>query len=100
MIDRQSPHPLAGKTVTLKSGLFKGHEFWVEDWQSRVFGKSWMDCDGNPACIDYALRSHAEGDPSFSNDVVYGKIEGLGKIIHIRHLPEQELAEFPEEMAA
>lgn len=88
MTDFSKPHPLSDKTVVLKSGAFKGESFWIEDWWFRVAGKSWMDCDGNPACLEYAMRSVADGDP-LSNDVVYGKIGGLGKLIHIQHLPEQ-----------
>lgn len=83
------PHPLAGQTVTLVTGAFAGTEYWIEDWWDRVAGRSWMDCDGNPAALDYAFRSvSADHDPPFSNDVVYGKIGGLGKIVHVRHLAE------------
>jgi len=45
-----------------------------------------MVCDGNPACLEYAMRSAAERDP-LNDEVVYGKIGGLGKLMHIRHLP-------------
>lgn len=84
----REPHPFAGETVTLQSGVFAGQEYWIEDWWDRVSGQSWMDCTGNPACLDYAMRSGAEGDPMFSNEVVYGKLAFLGKIVHVRHLPE------------
>lgn len=86
-------HPLAGQTVTLSSGTFAGSEFWIEDWWDRVAGKSWMDCNGNPACLEYAVRgSFADHDPPFSNEVVCGKIGGLGKLIHVQHL-SAEVAE-------
>lgn len=81
------PHVMAGKTVTIASGTFKGEEYRIEDWWDRVAGKSWMVCDGNPACLDYALRS-VEDDLRTDNDVVYGKIGMFGKLIHISQLPE------------
>ena len=82
------PHPYAGETVTLQSGEFAGQDYRVEDWWDRVSGQSWMDCTGNPACLDYAMRGVAEGDPLFSDEVVYGKVGFLGKLVHVRHLPE------------
>lgn len=90
MPQRPTPHPQAGQTVVLVSGQFEGQEYWIEDWWERVSGKSWKNCDGNPAALEYAMRSGVEGDPFLSDDVVYGKIGGLGKIIHIRHLPSDE----------
>ena len=85
------PHPLAGKTVTLVSGTFAGESYWIEDWWDRIAGKSWMDCVGNPACLEYAIRSSAEGD-LISNEVVYGKAGPFGKLVHVRHLPQEESA--------
>lgn len=85
------PHPLAGQTVALNS-TFKHPQFpnaktlRLEDWQDRVFGKSWMACDGNPACMVYGLRSGFNGLP-LDNEVVYGKFEdGRGGIVHVSEL--------------
>jgi hypothetical protein len=84
-------HPLAGQTVTLASGTFAGESYRIEDWWDRIAGRSWMYCDGNPACLEYAIRSGAEGD-LISNEVVYGKIGMFGKLIHVRHFPQGETA--------
>ena len=79
------PHELSGKTVTITSGQLNGHEYRIEDWWDRAAGKSWMHCDGNPVCLDYAMRSVMDGLP-LDNNVVYGHIGGLGKIVHVSQL--------------
>lgn len=92
MTTHNEAHPLAGETVVLASGYFAGQSYWVEDWWDRIAGRSWTGCNGNPACLEYAVRSGTvDGDP-VDDEVVYGKIDGLGKLIHIRHLPEGEQA--------
>lgn len=78
-------HEKSGQTVKIVGGAFDGQDYRLEDWWDRIAGKSWMFCDGNPACLDYALRSGTEGLPT-DNDVVYGKIGSLGKLIHISQL--------------
>lgn len=81
-------HELAGQTVTIKSGDFEGEPYRIEDWWDRVSGgRSWMDMEGNPACLEYAIRSADERKP-MSNDVVYGKVHGFGKLMHISDLGE------------
>jgi hypothetical protein len=87
-------HPLAGKEVKLKClndriGL-NGSRFIIEDWQSNVFGKSWMFCDGNPAALQYAVRLVMAGLP-IDNNVVYGHSAetGLGHIIHVSEIVEE-----------
>ena len=92
-------HPDAGKTVKvtidIPEGGLKEYEFLVEDWWDRLAGKSWMFCDGNPACLGYAMRTgfKKERVPT-DNEVVYGKIKQeespfrLGYLVHqseIRH---------------
>lgn len=88
----------AGKTVRVKSGVgintlgqdMSGQEFVVEDWCENVLGISWMNANGNPAALEYAMRSGFNGSnndvPTFSNDVVYGKIGGFGHLFHINEL--------------
>lgn len=89
-------HPLAGQFVSLKLAEstpaavvaeMTATSFRIEDWQDIVFGKSWMDCDGNPACLKYAIRSGFAGIPP-DNDVVYGKVDGFGHIVHVSELGE------------
>lgn len=54
---------------------------------------SWTNANGNPAALEYAIRTSFFGDnndvPVFSDDVLYGKIDGLG---HLFHLNELELS--------
>jgi len=82
-------HPLAGLNVMVLSGRFRGQRYRIEDWWDRIAGTSWKFSDGNPACISYAMSG--EGDP-IDDEVVYGKIDGLGHLIHVRHLPQGETA--------
>ena len=79
--------PLAGKTVTIKTGEFANTEYRVEDWWENVTGMSWMDANGNPACLKYAMRTGFSKIPiPTDNEVLYGKIGGLGELIHISEL--------------
>lgn len=99
----QAPHELAGKVVTIKEGEFKGHEYRVEDWWDRLGQGSWREGCGNPACMEYGLRSGMEigaklasgeitedQESAFINtddEVVYGHLaNGLGKLIHVSQL--------------
>ena len=80
------PFEGAGKTYLLKDGTT---EYRVEDWWDRVSGGSWMDAVGNPAALQYAMRS--AGVLPLDNDVVYGKIGSFGHLIHITELAEVKL---------
>jgi len=83
----KEPHPLAGQTVKVKSGKFAGRDYHLEDWWDRLGQGSWKFCDGNPACLDYALRTGFSPDPvPLDDEVVYGKIGGFGKLIHVSEL--------------
>ena len=96
-------HPLSGKTTRLKGGIKHPHlpddteglEFRVEDWWDRVAGKSWMFCDGNPACLIYAIRSGVGGLPG-GDEVIYGKVGAFGHIIHVSEITEEVVE--PEEV--
>ena len=72
---------LAGKTVLIKEGEFKGQEFKVENWQVLAYGHSWMGAKGNPAALKYAMRSGFNGLPTDDN-VYYGHIGVFGHMIH------------------
>jgi hypothetical protein len=81
------PHPLAGKTVKIAVGAFAGSDYRLEDWWDHLTGKSWMYSDGNPAAMEYAIRSGLEALP-LDDDVVYGKIGAYGQLIHVSQLGE------------
>lgn len=98
MTERREQHPLAGRTVRLKELVEKslgpylqeGDLFLVEDWWINVDGRSWKGCDGNPACLNYAMRMGLSGLLVVGDDeVVYGKVGGLGHLIHISELGEE-----------
>ena len=79
----------AGKKLKVKNGVYSflnnrwldGHEFIAEDYWINISGMAWMECNGNPACIDYAYRAGIKNLP-YDNKVVYGKIGGLGYLLH------------------
>lgn len=84
-------HPLAGKTVRLKEGIGKfvqgydagGMEFHVEDWADNVLGCSVWLADGNPAALEYALRTGTNGKRiPIDDNAVYGKVGRFGHIVH------------------
>jgi hypothetical protein len=86
------PHPLAGQTVTVTFRTYypvavRTAEFKVEDWWDRVAGKSWMNSDGNPAALLYAVRSADENLP-LDDAVVYGKIGWQGVLFHISEIAD------------
>lgn len=73
-IIHKQPSEHAGKEVRLRSG----ETFRVEDWHDRVMGKSWMEAEGNPAALAYAIRSFKQGLPT-DNEVLYGD----GWLVHV-----------------
>jgi hypothetical protein len=87
-------HIWSGKVVKIKSHVkhmqienFGGSDFRVEDWADRLFNKSWMYMDGNPACMIYAMRSGCTGIPT-DDEVVYGKVGAFGHLLHVSELEE------------
>lgn len=92
MAIHQEPHDLVGKTIRIKSGPFATYDFRIEDWWDRIAGRSWKVCDGNPACLDYAIRAGFERLP-IDDEVVYGKIGLIGKLVHVSQLGELVKAE-------
>jgi hypothetical protein len=85
-------HPMAGKTVRIRCAVdpddLDGKEYMVEDWWINVAGKSWMHCDGNPACLKYAMRSGFAGLP-LDDDVLYGKVGPFGHLVHKSEIAEE-----------
>lgn len=81
----KEPHPLAGKTVTIADRVEQigGSLFVVEDYWDRVSGISWMNANGNPAAMQYGIRTGMSKDPvPTDNEVLYGKIGGFGCLVH------------------
>lgn len=84
-MSHEDKYEQAGKTVTVKKGKFAGQKYRIEDYWDRLGQGSWMDCVGNPACIQYAVRSAMERLP-LDNEVLYGKIDYLGYLIHVSEI--------------
>lgn len=85
---------LAGKTVKIKDGTgIKASQFVVEDWFENVVGCSWLNANGNPAALQYAVRIAKFGEnnnvPPFDNDVLYGKIGMLEFLLNVREIAEE-----------
>lgn len=76
----------AGKIVKIKE---TGEDYRVEDWCENVFGRSWMVANGNPAAMQYAIRAGVNNLP-INNDVLYGKIGGMGALYHISEIEVPE----------
>ena len=94
-------HPLAGKKVKLHIALPDNEEqrnspgvvklkdtvFEIEDWWENVSGSSWINGIGNPACMKYGIRAGISDLPT-DNEVVYGKIDNVGHLIHQSEIGE------------
>lgn len=95
----------AGQTLKIKQGVginsfrqdMSGLDFSVEDWCENVLGCYWGNANGNPAALEYAMRSAFNGKnngvPTFSNDVLYGKVGGFAHLFHINELELPEVSE-------
>ena len=93
--------PFAGQVVRTKQDVgldpltkapLGGKDFWVEDWWENVSGKSWMNSDGNPAALAYAFRTGMSGGKvPINNEVLYGKIDGLGFMFNVCELELPEV---------
>ena len=93
----------AGMEVKVKDGVgcdlggndLSGETFIIEDWFCNVVGESWMWAEGNITALIYGARiahyGKNNGVPIVDDDVLYGKIAGMGYAFNVREL------EFPEE---
>ena len=59
----------AGKIVKIKNGVgrglmvpdMSGMDFMIEDWCDNLLGCQWWQANGNPAAIEYAIRTGING---------------------------------------
>lgn len=92
---KRQPFQFAGQTVKVKAEIqkFGGADFRIEDYWENVSGMSWMNSNGNPAAMLYAIRTGSQDfHVPIDNEVVYGKIGGMGYLFHVTELdlPEKE----------
>lgn len=86
-------HPLAGQDAEIVDGatdpvqgaVIGGAEYRIEDWWDRVGGGSWGNAQGNPACLQYAMRAAANSLP-LDDEVLYGKIGSSGHLVHVSEI--------------
>jgi hypothetical protein len=86
-------HSLAGQTIVLDQiEDISDHPkaFTVEDWWDRLDQGSWLMAahKGNFAAKKYAARICDSETILPDDEVVYGKIDGLGHLIHVSELPD------------
>ena len=79
-------HHLAGKTVSLidvSNGSVIDVRYKIEDWWDVLGSGSWAGlCETVPACAIYNDRIIGLESIPFDEEVVYGKVDGLGYLIH------------------
>lgn len=61
--------------------IAQGTEISIEGLWHELTGGSWMSANGNPAAMNYAMRGAFAGLP-IDDNVYYGKINGLGFLVH------------------
>ena len=84
---------LAGKKVRIKDHVqdIGGEEYKVEDWWDRLEQGSWMESRQNFACRDYVGRAvKSRPSPPMDDEVLYGKVGSLGKLVHVTEIEEIE----------
>lgn len=91
---------LRGQTVRIKDHVthvqvphFGGSDFVVEDYWDTMTGGSWMNANGNPACLVYAMRTgFSEHRVPIDNEVLYGKVGAFGHLVHVSEIELPEVA--------
>lgn len=64
-----------------------GMTFVAEDYWMNITGKSWKHVEGNPAIVEYIVRSMNNiQPPPMDERVVYGKIGNFGHLFHENEL--------------
>ena len=80
----------ADQTLKIKEDAndIGGCEFIAEDYWINIDPcRSWMISDGNPACLIYAMRiACGKIFIPLDDNVVYGKINGMGYLVHVNEL--------------
>lgn len=80
---------LANKELKIIKGYLKGNSIVIEDWWQKIVGENWQtSAFHNPSVYNYGLNhqnDYSNHDVSV-NWVLYGKIGGLGYLVHVNEL--------------
>lgn len=83
----RDPSPYAGQTVKLKADAAElgGRDVEVQDWFSRVRGRGWKEAlaGNDPRAVSYNVRRGLGGLPDDDDDVLLGRVDGMGQIVHL-----------------
>ena len=84
----------AGKKVKIKEKAkhfhnqnFGGSEFEIKDWYDRVSGDSWKS-KNSAACYACAIRIMKQEVKEKDDEVLYGKIDNVGCLVHISEIDQ------------
>lgn len=80
-----SPHPHAGRAVTLRGGYFSGQVFEVRDWWSRLWPMPWTESQRRSAL---GFHPQAEDYGLWDDQVVLGWLRGQETLVHASFLPD------------
>ncbi len=84
---------ILGSTVKVKADVpvIGGSEFAVVDWFDRVHGWSWMSPSAAdvPAVVGFKKR-YGQSPAPHDDDVLYGRINGQGALVHASEIAEPE----------
>jgi|AntAceMinimDraft_16_1070373.scaffolds.fasta_scaffold32490_5 hypothetical protein len=80
----------AGKEIKIKdeANQLGGRKILIEDWWDKISGNSWTNNPGNFACSNYLNRIEFSSKIKIplNDEVLYGKINGLGYLVHINEI--------------
>lgn len=67
--------------ATVKYGRYEDETFKIEGTDIDVWGSSWMVQEGNPAAMEFAIRTGVASHPTHG-EVYYGKVGSAGKLFY------------------
>jgi len=91
MIKKNKVYRIKGESKYFKEKYGTSNpEIRIEDTDKEVFGGSWGDQQGNPACMLFGIRSGMENpkEGGILSDVWYGKVQGFGELVYGCELEE------------
>ena len=91
-IQKNTKYKIKGKSKYFKGKYGTSNPIiTIENEHKKVLGRWWGGYDGNITCMLYGVRNAVEYlplDNGETEEVYYGKIDGLGELVHISELEE------------